>query len=62
MFGRHTMIDLKRPEPLENQVMVTCPFGTHRFAMRRIREFFGEPEWKQMLEIVEKYKTEFFKT
>lgn len=58
MFGTKALIHLDRPLPLDNQVILTCPFGTHTFALRRIRKHFTEAEWQQIVGMVEKEKAE----
>jgi hypothetical protein len=51
MFAGKAMGDINRPLPLENRVMVSCPFGTHRFALAKFRQYFTDKEWVEVMKV-----------
>lgn len=60
LFAGKAMADLKRPLPLENRVMVTCPFGTHRFPLAKFRPYFTEEEWAEVMKVPTQIVLQYF--
>jgi hypothetical protein len=60
MFAGKAMADLNRPLPLENRVMVTCPFGTHRFPLSKFKKYFTEEEWIEVMKVPTQMVLQYF--
>jgi hypothetical protein len=64
MFAGKAMADLNRPLPLENRVMVICPFGptskSHTFPLARLRQYFTDEEWVEVMKVPTQVVVEYF--